>query len=322
MKHVLGLSILTALACWAGVASATPPNTSEVPNGAESNCLTCHARSTGGQPLNHFGRDFDAEASWTRVLCEQDSDGDGYTNGEELGDPLCGWRQGPAARSNDITNPGDSTSAPQIACGNLIVQDGEECDGFNLDGKFCPDVGDFTGGNLDCQACRFSTAGCTDTPDPSCGDGHVDAGEACDGEELAGLACEDVGDFEGGVLRCDEACAFDTTGCSPFAPDMPEDISDMDDAVDMAPADEEMGAGGGMEVEVMEPDPVIVGDMANDMGVATGMEPESVGGGGGGEPTCAHGGGGRVPSPLALFLAMTWLFLRRPRVVRAWRGDR
>ena len=28
---------------------------------------------------------------WTRALCEADSDGDGLTNGEELGDPCCEW---------------------------------------------------------------------------------------------------------------------------------------------------------------------------------------------------------------------------------------
>ena len=30
----------------------------------------------------------DGEAQWTQWLCEQDSDGDGWTNGEELGDPF------------------------------------------------------------------------------------------------------------------------------------------------------------------------------------------------------------------------------------------
>ena len=33
-------------------------------------------------------------AQWTRWLCHRDSDGDGLTNGEELGDPACSWREG------------------------------------------------------------------------------------------------------------------------------------------------------------------------------------------------------------------------------------
>ena len=34
---------------------------------------------------------------WTRALCEADSDGDGLTNGEELGDPCCEWSAAAAA---------------------------------------------------------------------------------------------------------------------------------------------------------------------------------------------------------------------------------
>lgn len=42
--------------------------------------------------LNTFGVAFIANGkAWTRALCEADSDGDGYTNGEELGDPCCMW---------------------------------------------------------------------------------------------------------------------------------------------------------------------------------------------------------------------------------------
>ena len=31
---------------------------------------------------------------WTTALCRSDSDGDGKTNGEELGDPFCIWERG------------------------------------------------------------------------------------------------------------------------------------------------------------------------------------------------------------------------------------
>jgi len=45
--------------------------------------------------LNPFGEDWKASGfQWTRELCELDSDGDGYTNGEELGDPCCLWVPG------------------------------------------------------------------------------------------------------------------------------------------------------------------------------------------------------------------------------------
>lgn len=44
-------------------------------------------------------------------LCRADSDGDGQTNGEELGDPDCVWRPGSApARTTDISHPGFADS--------------------------------------------------------------------------------------------------------------------------------------------------------------------------------------------------------------------
>ena len=43
-------------------------------------------------PLNAFGEDLKkAGFRWTEALCRMDSDGDGRTNGEELGDPCCSW---------------------------------------------------------------------------------------------------------------------------------------------------------------------------------------------------------------------------------------
>jgi hypothetical protein len=52
--------------------------------------------------LNPFGADFrDAGFVWTKQLCQMDSDNDGYTNGQELGDPCCTWKQGQS--NNDIT---------------------------------------------------------------------------------------------------------------------------------------------------------------------------------------------------------------------------
>ena len=52
-----------------------------------------HATCAGGtMPLNPFGLAWKAAGfRWTRALCLEDSDGDGHTNGAELGDPCCEW---------------------------------------------------------------------------------------------------------------------------------------------------------------------------------------------------------------------------------------
>jgi len=46
-------------------------------------------------PLNSFGAAFQAAGfQWTAQLCQADTDGDGLTNGQELGDPCCLWSEG------------------------------------------------------------------------------------------------------------------------------------------------------------------------------------------------------------------------------------
>lgn len=57
---------------------------------------------------NPFGLDFARNSfRWTQALCEKDSDGDGLSNGEELGDPHCVWQVGlTPTRTTNITHPG------------------------------------------------------------------------------------------------------------------------------------------------------------------------------------------------------------------------
>ena len=45
-----------------------------------------------------------------------------------------------------------------------------------------------------------------------CGDGVVQPGEACDGADLGGKTCADLG-FAGGALACTAQCVHDTAGC-------------------------------------------------------------------------------------------------------------
>jgi hypothetical protein len=50
--------------------------------------------------------------------------------------------------------------------------------------------------------------------DPTCGDGNIDTGEQCDGGNLGGFSCADLG-YSGGTLACDPVtCTFDASGCT------------------------------------------------------------------------------------------------------------
>src|SRR5437667_4316141 len=48
--------------------------------------------------------------------------------------------------------------------------------------------------------------------DAFCGDGVAEPGEDCDGADLGGRTCADVG-FMGGTLACTSRCRFDLAGC-------------------------------------------------------------------------------------------------------------
>ncbi|PVD28567.1 hypothetical protein C0Q70_11156 [Pomacea canaliculata] len=51
-----------------------------------------HRAIQGGGRKNRFGVDFAAAGNmWTPELCRKDSDNDGVSNGEELGDVFCRW---------------------------------------------------------------------------------------------------------------------------------------------------------------------------------------------------------------------------------------
>nr|AIG55607.1 secreted protein [Thraustotheca clavata] len=65
-----------------------------------------HVNKYGGGQPTQFGIDFEkGGARWSKFLCEMDSDKDGATNGEELGDPCCEWRVGLPTKPNP-TSPG------------------------------------------------------------------------------------------------------------------------------------------------------------------------------------------------------------------------
>jgi hypothetical protein len=70
--------------------AAHSENRFKVPNGEANSISTGHAGGDGA-----FRWSFsDAGHVWTKQLCEMDTDGDGQSNGLELGDPCCLWSIG------------------------------------------------------------------------------------------------------------------------------------------------------------------------------------------------------------------------------------
>lgn len=122
-----------------------------IPNGDRVNhpCLpnkvwqgVGHKQKSGGGSRNPFGKDFvSAGHKWTQALCQKDSDGDGRSNGAELGDPGCVWIKGSAAsRTKNITHPGvcEPITSPHCKTLNgawdLCKSDKLNCPGINATG--------------------------------------------------------------------------------------------------------------------------------------------------------------------------------------------
>ncbi|TMW56962.1 hypothetical protein Poli38472_002887 [Pythium oligandrum] len=87
---------------------------SNIPNGASFEDVEAlgHVNSSSGGKLNVFGDAFKhAGLIWNQELCRGDADGDGQTNGEELGDPCCVWKKGDYTTFvKGISNPADANS--------------------------------------------------------------------------------------------------------------------------------------------------------------------------------------------------------------------
>lgn len=78
-----------------------------------------HGTATSGSKgnVNSFGNAFRAAGfQWTPALCKEDTDGDGFSNGVELGDPDCVWVLGAVpSRTTGISHPGYADSTPELS---------------------------------------------------------------------------------------------------------------------------------------------------------------------------------------------------------------
>ncbi|MBN2725505.1 MAG: SUMF1/EgtB/PvdO family nonheme iron enzyme [Deltaproteobacteria bacterium] len=99
-------------------------------------------------------------------------------------------------------------------CGDGIIQGSEECDTNNLgDSPVCGDHTGYTGdAQVSCgSSCRYDLSMC----EKVCGNGEIDEGEECDGEDLGGKTnCGMFDGFNVGEhVGCTDSCKYDLSEC-------------------------------------------------------------------------------------------------------------
>lgn len=154
--------------------------------------------------------------------------------------------------NNNNTNNTNNSNNTNLNCGNGTLDTGETCDATNLDGNDCTTIpGNFTGGDLSCNAtCTgFVTTACI--ANETCGNGTLDTGETCDGTNLDDNDCTTIGQgFTGGTLSCASNCgSFNTSNCITVTQQCGNDIKETGencDGSDLAGATcESLGFSGG-----------------------------------------------------------------------------
>ncbi|MEZ4368606.1 MAG: hypothetical protein R2939_20345 [Kofleriaceae bacterium] len=95
-----------------------------------------------------------------------------------------------------------------LSCGDGVRTDPEPCEGDDLGGNTCADLGYYQG-DLACTAsCGFDVTGCAER----CGDGVRNGPELCDGV-LPETSCLEYG-FDVGLAACSSACGADFGDCA------------------------------------------------------------------------------------------------------------
>ncbi len=214
MKSWMWMIVATASTV-ASTAEARPFRVDQLPRAPSDRgtCATCHM-SVGGSPLNAFGLlvrstlvpDQNGSVArspvvWGPDLAIPDSDGDLFSNGEELGDPLGTWSEDQTRPSGPVYYPGDGNDAPECGNGDLDLANDEVCDGTSLGDQTCELVGFVGGGTLGClsDCTDFDTSACFGVPQPDAGmtsmadagatAGMTNGGRGIDYNDDNGCAC-------------------------------------------------------------------------------------------------------------------------------------
>jgi hypothetical protein len=110
------LVLLGGLALLGSAADGSKKFVQRLPNGANVKDFPAigHTDGTGDrEATNDFGDAFKkAGNKWSLSLCQADTDGDGQTNGQELGDPCCEWTESSGANprwTTGVSHPSDKS---------------------------------------------------------------------------------------------------------------------------------------------------------------------------------------------------------------------
>jgi len=124
MASISLIAVVVVFAC-AFEAQARSFRVSQIPNGSVNSCSNCHVNPGGGGSRNAFGQAVEAglissNVDWGSALATLDSDGDGFTNGQELQDPNGTWQTGQSAPGNAslVFKPGSASSLPPATNSN------------------------------------------------------------------------------------------------------------------------------------------------------------------------------------------------------------
>lgn len=188
-------AVAAFVACAAPQVSGYSMYAMRVPNGANVPGVTAlgHVDPVLAGPMNEFGMDMiDADFKWTKELCMKDSDGDGQTNGQELGDPCCEfvWRKNPEVRwTEGVSHPGDAEymSDPKL-----------------WEGIVCESTADTAGEPANASATATSKAAATEAANTATEDVAAPVTNAPDNEaEKATETTEAKADTENGTVTED-----------------------------------------------------------------------------------------------------------------------
>lgn len=193
-----GAALATVTLCMAlnvDDASARRAYLSGVPNtDMVGSCGTCHVAPGGSGPRNAFGLDvqanLDGGPDWGAVY-DIDSDGDGFTNGEELCDADGSWAMdGMLDADCTPTKPGDSASKPESQPANNMAANNDPANNMAAN-NVNADPGNADPGNADPGNADPGNA------DPGNADpGNADPGNADPGNSDAGNS--DTGNSDAG----------------------------------------------------------------------------------------------------------------------------